>query len=112
MRNTITARPIDRAIAALWIALISTLGCPPRSEMLAPAAGLPQYQERAVVPLPGAVVNPLGGNLLVRRSDLSIDTHLGTREIGAAYNSASEQWLWSFDIRFREPSGWSSMRTR
>jgi len=100
MRNTTTARPIDRATAVLWIALISTLGCPPTGEKLAPAAGLPQYQERAVVPVPGAVVIPLGGNLLVRRSDLSIDTHLGTREIGAAYNSASEQWLWSFDISY------------
>lgn len=110
MRSTSTARPIDRAIAALWIALISTLGCPPQGGKLAPAAGLPQYQERAVVPVPGAFVNPLGGNLLVRRTDLSIDTHLGTREIGAVYNSASEQWLWSFDIsydgaRFVDPTG-------
>jgi len=110
MRSTSTARPIDRAIAALGIALISTLGCPPQGGKLAPAAGLPQYQERAVIPVPGAFVNPLGGNLLVRRTDLSIDTHLGTREIGAAYNSASEQWLWSFDIsydgvRFVDPTG-------
>jgi len=100
MRNRIQARPIDRAMAALGIVLISTLGCPPKAQKLAPAAGLPQYQERAVVAVPGAVVNPLGGNLLVRRTDLSIDTHLGTREIGAAYNSASEQWLWSFDIHY------------
>jgi len=100
MRNTHNAKPIDRAIAVLWIVLIATLGCPPRGKKLAPAAGLPQFQERAAVEVPGAVVNPLGGNLLVRRSDLSIDTHLGTREIGATYNSASGEWLWSFDISY------------
>jgi RHS repeat-associated protein len=100
MRRTRHPKPLDRAMAVLGIALIATLGCPPQGEKLVPSAGLPQYQERAVVPVPGAVVNPLGGNLLVRRSDLSIDTHLGTREIGAAYNSTSEQWLWSFDIRY------------
>jgi len=91
---------MNRAIAVLSIALIAALGCPPRAKKLAPAAGLPQYQERAVLEVPGAVVNPLGGNLLVRRSVLSIDTHLGTREIGAAYNSASRGWLWSFDVRY------------
>jgi RHS repeat-associated protein len=100
MRNTVTTKPIDRGIAALGIALISVLGCPPGNKKLSPATGLPQYQERAAVPVPGAVVNPLGGNLLVRRTGLSIDTHLGTREIGAAYNSASEQWLWSFDTSY------------
>jgi RHS repeat-associated protein len=110
MRNGITRKPIDRAIAGFWIVLLSTLGCPPQGGKLAPAAGLPQYQERAAVPVPGGVVNPLGGNLLLRRSDLGIDTHLGTREIGATYNSTSEQWLWSFDIRydgasFLDPTG-------
>jgi RHS repeat-associated protein len=100
MRNTLAAKPIDRAIAVLWIVLISTLGCPPQGKKLAPAAGLPQFQERAAVEVPGAIVNPLGGNLLVRRSVLSIDTHLGTRAIGAAYNSASGEWLWSFDISY------------
>lgn len=100
MKNRLPAKPIDRAIAALSIVLISTLGCPPRSKKLAPAAGLPQYQERAAVEVPGAVVNPLGGNLLVRRTDLSTDTHLGTREIGATYNSASKEWLWSFEISY------------
>lgn len=110
MRKPHSARLMDRAIATLGIALIATLGCPPSGKKLAPAAGLPQYQERAVLEVPGAVVNPLGGNLLVRRSDLSIDTHLGTREIGATYNSASGDWIWSFDVsydgaRFIDPTG-------
>ena len=110
MRGMMTARPMDRAIAALGIVLIATLGCPPTAAKLAPAAGLPEYQERAVVPVPRAVVDPMGGNLLVRRTDLSIDTHLGTQEIGAAYNSASGEWFWSFEIsydglRFVDPTG-------
>jgi hypothetical protein len=101
---------MDRAVAMLGVVLIATLGCPPTAGKLAPAAGLPEYQERAVVPVPGAVVNPMGGNLLVRRTDLSIDTHLGTQEIGASYNSASGKWLWSFEIsydglRFVDPTG-------
>jgi hypothetical protein len=109
MSGMMTARPMDRAIAMLGILLIATLAVPD-GRKLAPAAGLPEYQERAVVPVTGAVVSPMGGNLLVRRTDLSIDTHLGTQEIGAAYNSASGNWLWSFDIsydgrRFVDPTG-------
>jgi RHS repeat-associated protein len=110
MRNTIAIRPLDRAIAVLGIALISTLGCPPHSSKLAPAAGLPQYQERAAVDVPGGMVNPLGGNLLIRRPVLAVDTHLGSSEIGVTYSSASGCWLWNFDIRydgasFLDPTG-------
>jgi RHS repeat-associated protein len=104
MRNPVTVKPMDRAIAALWIFLISTLGCPGGGVKVAPAPGLPQYQERAMIPVPGAAVNPMGGNLLVRRAVLDIDTHFGSREIGATYNSASGEWLWSFDISYHGAS--------
>ena len=76
MRNSVTVKPVDRAIAALWIVLISTLGCPGGGVKLSPAPGLPQYQERAMIPVPGAAVNPMGGNLLVRFAALDADTHL------------------------------------
>jgi hypothetical protein len=60
--------------------------------------------------VPGGLVNAVGGNLLVRRVDLSIDTWLGTREIGAVYNSALGFWLWDFEMRydgasFLDPTG-------
>ena len=35
---------------------------------------------------------------MVQRSDLSIDTLLGTQEITASYNGASGDWIWSFQM--------------
>jgi RHS repeat-associated protein len=77
---------------------------------LFPSEGLPRYQRVAAIEVPGGLVNVAGGNLLIRRVDLSIDTLLGTREIGATFNSAGRSWLWTFDIRydgvyFVDPSG-------
>ena len=48
MRRTLDSKPMDRAMAALLIALISTLGCPPPGERLAPAAGLWQKSTNAL----------------------------------------------------------------
>jgi RHS repeat-associated protein len=62
--------------------------------------GLPRYQRPAAIPVPGGIVNAAGGNLLVPRLDLSIDTRLGTRAVGAVYNSKTRDWLWSFDVRY------------
>ena len=55
-------------------------------------------------------MNTKGGNLLLSRLDLSLDTPLGSQEIRAVYNSTSGDWLWSFQMRydgrrFVEPSG-------
>lgn len=101
---------LRRALAAALAAAIALLGCPSGSSRLAPAPGLPQYQERAAVPVPGGLVNPMGGNLLVRRVDLVVDTHLGPVEAGATYNSATGVWTWSFEIhydglQFLDPTG-------
>ena len=53
-----------------------------------------------MVELPGVQLNAAGGNAMVRRVDLSIDTRLGGYELGATYNSASGQWRWSFEERY------------
>jgi len=96
--------------------VLAALACGARCKPappLTPAAGLPQFQELALVPVPGAAVNGAGGNLILRRTDLSIETRLGTRSIGATYNSATDQWLWSFDVSylagvFVDPTGHES----
>jgi RHS repeat-associated protein len=99
-----------RGLAGLLALATGLLGCPPPRGPLPPQAGLPQYQELGALRVPGGLVNAMGGNLLVRRVDLSIETRLGTREIGAVYNSATGSWLWDFDVRydgatFLDPTG-------
>jgi len=65
-------------------------------------AGLPEFQQLALRPVPGAgaVVNVVARNLLVFRTDLSLDTRLGTHNLGATYNAATGAWLWTFDITY------------
>jgi RHS repeat-associated protein len=82
------------------------------AQPLDPTAGWAEFLDRSFIPVPGGWVNAGGGNLLVRRSDLSIDTLLGTQEITASYNAASGEWVWSFQMtydgtRFTDASGFS-----
>ncbi len=101
---------LGRGLAWLLVLAVGLVGCPPPKGPLPARSGLPQYQEIAALRVPGGLVNAIGGNLLVRRVDLSIDTRLGTREIGAVYNSALGSWLWDFEMRydgasFLDPTG-------
>ncbi len=65
---------------------------------LAPRAGLPEYRAIATMALPGpARLDVAGGNLLVSRTDLELDTQLGPFSVGAIWNSASRRWTWNFD---------------
>jgi len=41
-----------------------------------------------------------GGNFMLDRVDLGIDTRLGTQFYGAIYNSATGLWSWTFDLRY------------
>jgi len=89
--------------AALVVALVpvlALLGCPPASPPLAPSAGIPHYQRFAAVPVPGGLVNAAGGNLYVAREWIRQATLLGGFSVGAAYNSATQRWLWSFDMSY------------
>jgi YD repeat-containing protein len=81
-------------VAAGFASLAGCCSCP--SE-LTPTPGMCEYQEPAFAEVPGGLVNTIGRNLLVRRVDLSIDTHLGTFDVGAVWNSALNLWTWSFD---------------
>ncbi len=94
------ARALGRGVcfAQVLLLLVSTSCLQPGAAPAAP--GLPEYQEGLALSVPGGRVNLAGGNLMISRVDLSIDTHLGTREIGATYNSASGEWLWSFELYY------------
>lgn len=100
------SRPIriafDRALATSLIAAVFLLGCPPGNEPLSPSAGLPEFQSVGMIPVPGpALLNVTGGNLLVPRTDLSIDTQIGLLEVAAVWNSATREWRFNFDhIRY------------
>jgi len=97
-------------ILALALAIgIATLGCRPRPS-LGPADGAPEYQLAGMIAVPGGRVNAGGGNLMLERLDMSIDTLLGTQEIRAVYNANSGEWLWSFQVTydgltFLDPTG-------
>ena len=89
----------------LWLAMAILLvqgqpGCNGGGKPLAPAPGAPQYQSPARQAVPGGFVNLAGGNFAVARTDLTLDTRLGTHAIGATYNSASGAWIWNFDVRY------------
>lgn len=62
--------------------------------------GLPRYERPGAIEVPGGLVNLAGGNLLLRRLDLSIDTKLGSREIFGSYNSSVSRWRWSFQMSY------------
>ena len=104
MRRTRSRATPFRLTAVLLSLTLPLLGCPPLAPGLAPQPGDRDYQRDTQVPLrlAGASghVDVMGGNLLLRRTDLSIDTRLGTLEIGATYNSASTRWRWSFELRY------------
>ncbi len=90
--------PFFVVLASLIATLVSLglLAC--EGNPLAPRAGLPEYRELATMTLPGpARLDVAGGNLLVSRTDLDLDTQLGPFSVGAVWNSAERRWIWSFD---------------
>lgn len=84
------------ALAAVGMALgTSCTGGP-----LTPAAGLSRWREGAVIAVRDGTVDLAGGNLLVRRTDLTIETRLGTQAVTHVYNSATDRWSWSFEMSY------------
>jgi RHS repeat-associated protein len=109
---------MDRArrVAPLLVVLVATLslatlGANCRGKgPLAPLPGLSEFMAPAIFSVPGGRVVVAGGNLVVERADLSLDTRLGTHVVGATYNSADGAWRWSFEptwdgTTFVDPSG-------
>ena len=107
--HELTHSILGRTLALALAIGIATFGCQPRPN-LGPADGAPEYQLAGIVAVPGGIVNAAGGNLMIERLDLSIDTVLGIQEIRAVYNAHSGDWLWSFQVtyegsEFLDPTG-------
>ena len=93
-------RSLAGRLLALALALLLALwGCDVVPGLSA-ASGVPQYQQGGLVPVPGGAVNAAGGNLIVERLDLSIDTLLGTHEVRSLYDAVSGSWRWSFELGY------------
>ncbi len=88
-------------VASLGIAIaLGGLGCDP--EPIRPMPGQSQWRAPALVPVPGALLDAVSGNLLLSRRDLSIDTRLGTYVLGAVWNSADRRWHFGFEASYRD----------
>ena len=88
-----------RALAlSLCCSMVLLVG--PLSPVLLPEPGMKDYQARAQIEVPGGFVNAAGGNLSVRRTDIETDTSIGRVGVGASYNSATGEWLFSFETSF------------
>ena len=107
--NSLATSIAGRALALLLAIGVATPGCRV-GRTLGPSSGIPEFQLAGSIPVPGGTVNAAGGNLMVERLDLSMDTILGTLEIRSTYNATSGDWLWSFQVTydgtsFLDPTG-------
>lgn len=96
----LAARVLVRPLFVLQsFVLVVSPGCV-HPGALTPEPGVLEYRALLRVPVSGGEVDVGGGNLVVRRPVLSLDTLVGTVEVGAVYNSASRGWIWSFGMRY------------
>jgi RHS repeat-associated protein len=99
----------ERFFAILLVSLLVGNMAACTGPTLSPRGGWADF-DLAMIRVPGGWVHAGGGNLLVHRSDLSMDTLLGTQEITATYNSSPGEWTFSIGVRydgasFRDPTG-------
>src|SRR5262245_36544616 len=88
-----------RGLALLQIALLLSSGC--TGGPLEATPGSAEHQAPGMIAVPGGVVNAAGGNLLVARSDLTLDSIIGGAQgIGAVFNSSLREWTWSFAVHY------------
>ena len=83
-----------RTLALVLCALLGPLSCVP-TPLVAPASGLAEYRVYGLIPVPGGLVDAVGGNLLIRGVGISLDTPLGTWGIEPVWNSTASAWQWS-----------------
>jgi RHS repeat-associated protein len=90
--------PVLVLLSAL-LAAFQGVGCPSGAP-LGPAAGVPEYQQAGLVAVPFGLVNTAGGNLILRRTDVELDSRLGPVALGATWNSADGLWRRSFELSY------------
>ncbi len=104
-RHALRAGGLRPVSWALLVAALLAAGC----ALIAgpqPRPGLFDYQAALHRPVPGGIVNVAGGNLVVPRVDLTLDTVFGRHVVGAHYNSTSfdgvgpGRWTWSFEMTY------------
>ena len=91
-------RALARTLATTLVGVSVFTACPDAAPL--PLAGWAEFQDLLFVRVPGGSVNTGGGNFYTRRTDLSIDTRVGTYAIGAAYNSATGGWRWAHEMTY------------
>lgn len=79
--------------------LVASTSCVPLGAS-PPQPGVLEYARPLFLELPEGRVNVAGGNLVLRRSDFSLETFFGTLEVGAVYNSATRLWVWPFAMSY------------
>lgn len=84
--------------SAFALAVLLGATCVPQP--LAPQPGLAAWRESAAFAVRDGVVDLAGGNLLLRRTDLTVETRLGTQAVTQVYNSATDRWTWSFEMTY------------
>src|SRR5262245_47049423 len=101
MSKSFRDHPTTRAVSALLTLCMGLLGCPPPNLPLGPRTGTRQYEAPLLVQLPGGCeLNAAGGNSIVSRTDLTIDTKLGVETVGAVFNLQTMQWKWTFEMTY------------
>jgi len=81
------------ALLILLLAVSSQLSCGP--QLPGPFSGAPEFAAPSIVALPlGTSVNMLGGNFMVRRTDLVLRTQVIPFPITRVYNSTTISWQW------------------
>ena len=83
-----------------WLGIAAALGASCSPQPAVPRVGTSETREVGQIALPGGRVELAGGNLLLRRTDLTLETRLGRFAIGQIWNGADAVWRWSFDVRY------------
>ncbi len=91
---------IARVGGSLAVAAALAASCSPQPA--APRAGTSETRELGQIALPGGLVELAGGNLLLQRTDLVLETRLGPLAIGQVWNGADGLWRSSFDLRYAD----------
>jgi RHS repeat-associated protein len=86
--------------SSLAVAVLLGASCGPQPSV--PRAGTSETRELGQIALPGGRVELAGGNLLLQRSDLELETRLGPLAIGQIWNGADGLWRSSFDLHYAD----------